>query len=143
MKRTTLITSIVIIGTIVIILLGFNLTRTEIGSMLEKDDITKISVFYQPDFSTFDITDETEIESFLNIVLNCEIQKQEEGKESTGYIYLMTLYNGDIEYGRISLGNSISIYPNDYIFIEGDVDSETLINYLDKTYDVNMENRME
>lgn len=143
MNRSTLITGVVIVGVVVVLLLGFNLTRADVASMLEKDDITRISVFYQPDFSTFDITDEREIEDFLNIVLNCDIEKQKEGDETTGYLYLMTLYSGEVEYGRITLGNSITIYPNTYIFKEGNVDHETLINYLDETYEVNMENRIE
>ncbi len=141
MNRSALIAGVVIIGLVLTILLGFNLTRSKIESILQKEEITKISVFYQPDFTTFDMTDPEEIDGFLNIVLNSKIEKAEEDKQSTGYIYVLTLFNDDIEYGRLTLGNSLSIYPNEYQFVEGDIDQDTLIEYLDSTYKMNMDKR--
>lgn len=133
----TLITVIASIGSII-----FKTTPKPeyiLSDIIYVKDVTVLKVFYQPDFVNFEVTDQHKINDLLDRLGNCKLHQQVDGEESTGYMYSLKFLRKDKELMTVLLGESIIINGITYTIIEGELETNSVMQYIDKMYDEEMD----
>jgi hypothetical protein len=132
----TLITVIASIGSII-----FKTTHKPeyiLSDIIDVEDVTVLKVFYQPDFVNFEVTDQHKINDLLDRLGNCKVHQQVDGEESTGYMYSIKFLREDKEIMTVLLGESIIIKGITYTINEGELETNSVMQYIDKMYDEEM-----